>query len=342
MNLPKVTFGIINCNRLHYLKSCVESLIYCTDDYTNKEIIIVDNASVEDGTEEYLKEKEECGLKIFRQKERDTNNEFAKALNLICEEATGDFIAPLQGDVQFIVKGGWLQKYVEFYSEYGSAIGCMTFDAQRNERIINSQPFGLFKQDHVNDEFRLYVDPKRHPILGAADCMYSRQIVDKIYPWHVKNKSHEGGEDSETAMLTKVQELMNSGGLPRQLFSIVPQIPVSVGIYTDARGTNARVRGNRRYGDYWPPKESFMYYHIHDYDNIVEKANDNKGFPLSIEVMATPIGWKPPVDNQGNWIKNPIRPETATRTDYVELVKGQAPEEKEHTDPDYLSGWMED
>ena len=53
-NYPKVTFGMVNCNRLFYLKSCFESLIECTLDYPNKEIIIVDNASVEKGTKEYL------------------------------------------------------------------------------------------------------------------------------------------------------------------------------------------------------------------------------------------------------------------------------------------------
>ena len=62
----KITFGIVNCNRLFYLKSCVESLIETTQDYLEKELIIVDNASNEDGTEEYLKEKELSGIKFIR------------------------------------------------------------------------------------------------------------------------------------------------------------------------------------------------------------------------------------------------------------------------------------
>ena len=36
-DLPKVSFGLVNCNRLFYLKSCLESLIYCTEDYANKD-----------------------------------------------------------------------------------------------------------------------------------------------------------------------------------------------------------------------------------------------------------------------------------------------------------------
>ncbi len=57
--MPKVSFGFINCNRLHYLRSCLESFLVCTEDYPNKEIIVVDNASTEDGTDEYLEELRE-------------------------------------------------------------------------------------------------------------------------------------------------------------------------------------------------------------------------------------------------------------------------------------------
>ena len=344
VDLPRVTFGVINCNRLHYLKSCVESLIFCTDDYHDRELIIVDNASVEKGTQEYLKEKENQGFKVFRQKQRDPNNEFAQALNLIAEEATGDLIAPLQGDIQFVVRGGWLQKYAEFYSQYGSAIGCVLFDAQRDERLVNDCPYGLFEKEHADEEFRMYVCAKRPPLQGAADCMYSREIIDKIYPWQVKNQSHEGGSDSETAMLNKIKDLTQSGILPDQLFSLMPQIPVAAGIFTDSRGTNARVRGNKRYGDYWPPKENFRYYQIHEYQNIVEKRNARGGIPLSIEMMAIPVGWKAPLDPRGRWLKNPIKPEHATPDDYVVLdseLELEQKQEVEQQEKDYVAEWLE-
>ena len=113
-SLPKVTFGIVNCNRLFYLKSCVESLLHCTEDYGNKELIIIDNASIEEGTEKYLDEKEKQGHKVFRTTSRDPSNEYAKGLNTIVRESTGDFICLLEGDMQFIVKGGWLKDYVTF------------------------------------------------------------------------------------------------------------------------------------------------------------------------------------------------------------------------------------
>lgn len=83
MDWPLVTIGFVNCNRLHYLKSCVESAVETTKDYPNLEFIIIDNASIEEGTSEYLNEKESLGFKIVRQDKRDPKNEFAKGLNKI-------------------------------------------------------------------------------------------------------------------------------------------------------------------------------------------------------------------------------------------------------------------
>ena len=77
-NSPKVSFGFINCNRLHYLKSCLESFLRCTEDYPNKEIIVVDNASTEEGTDEYIEELKE--KKQLSQKKRNKiNRSSAKA-----------------------------------------------------------------------------------------------------------------------------------------------------------------------------------------------------------------------------------------------------------------------
>ena len=129
-NFPKVTFGFVNCNRLHYLKSCVESLLFCTRTYPNLEFIVIDNASVEDGTQEYLDDLANRGFKVFKTDSRDPANEYAKALNKIFEESTGEFICPITGDMQFILDGPWLQEYVLLYGKNVENIGCIIFDAQ--------------------------------------------------------------------------------------------------------------------------------------------------------------------------------------------------------------------
>ena len=300
MSLPRVTFGVVNCNRLFYLKSCLESLIHCTQDYENKEIILIDNASVEEGTEEYLQEKEKQGIKVIRQEKRAPANEFAKALNMIVREASGDYICPVQGDIQFTVKNGWLEDYVKLYEKYDD-VGCISFDAQRNVRNAD----GMFSNLIGDSEFKFVYNFKKYPVSGAGDVMFSKQVL-------------EGGPDSETKMLQKVNQILERTN--KRLWQVMPMYPIASVIYTDPRGTNTRVRGNKRYGAYWPPKEDYRYYEIVDYDDAVDKIEDLK-IPVGIEDTAVGVGWQSPIDEQGNWRKNPIRPETATKDDYVVLYE---------------------
>lgn len=319
--MKKVTFGITNCNRLYYLKSCLESLIDCTSDYPNKEIIVVDNASVEPGTKEYLLEKEKQGIKVYRQEKRDPKNEFAKSLNLIYENSTGDYVGLLQGDMQFVVKGKWLESYVDYCEKYKENVGCLIFDAQRSVRINqNAGKYAVFDKSDMTNEYPFFVDLSRPPVQGAGDALYPKSILERVYPWHTKNESHEGGLDSETAMLKKVSEMRSQGELGN-VFTGMPKIPVAVAICTDQRGTMGRVRGNKRYGDYWEAKRDNCYYEIFKYENLINDQNKNGGLPLSIEMLAKGIDWNPPIDENGNWKKNPIRVDEATEKDYIILYE---------------------
>ena len=344
-NLPKVTFGIVNCNRLHYLKSCVESLIFCTDDYPNKEIIIIDNASLEEGTKEYLQEKEKQGIKIIRQSRRDPANEFAKALNMLYRESTGEFIALLQGDSQFILKNKWLEKYIKLFLANSDNIGCIMFDAQRRVTNESHQYSNVLKID----DFYFVADGNRSPASGAGDVLYRRSVLELLYPWEEFNYSHEGGQDSETKMLKKINSIVKDRKLA--WFTIMPIFPVSVGIYTDKRGTNARIRGNNRYGDYWPPKKDFRYYHVINYEKIAKKI-ENLIIPVSIEDVAVGVDFEVFKDASGNWLKNPIDPNNANPEDFVclgydyledigERIK-ISPEEEVIEEEEYLSEWLDE
>lgn len=300
---PLVTVGFVNCNRLHYLQSCLESLVHCTADYPEKELIVVDNASVEPGTTEYLDHLTGRGVRVFRTQSRDPNNEFAKGLNTIVRESRGEYVMLLQSDMQFVVRGKWMERYINFLSRYVPFIGCIALDAQRKV-TVESHSYAP-----TSDPLFL-IDRNRPSFAGAGDAVFSREILSQVGPWSEKNLEHEGTHDSETDILHRVKMLHPD------LVSIVPTVPPSVMIYTDPRGTNARVRGNRRYGQYWPPKQEWKYYGVWDFDRLAEPPPSR---PLSIEVMADPIGWRAPVDVQGNWLKNPIRPETAKPGEYVEL-----------------------
>ena len=306
---PLVTFGFVNCNRLFYLKSCIESLLICTEDYPSREFIVVDNHSLEAGTGEYLSSFEERGFKIIKKTKRDPKNEFAIGLNEIVREAKGDFIFPLQGDMQFILKGGWLKEYVDLYRKYPDNAGCITLDAQRGITLAGSQ-LGIVETD---SKMNFFVDYGRPPTCGAGDVMYSRKILEKMGPWSEKNNQHEYEGDSETNMLNRVKEMQLKSEI--KWFQLMPSFPVAVATYTDDRGTNARIRGRNRYGGYWEAKEDNLYYSLVDFI----KADVESLTPYSIETVAKPIGWKAPIDENGVWRKNPIRPETALESEYTVL-----------------------
>jgi hypothetical protein len=335
----KVSFGFINCNRLFYLRSCLESVQYCLKDYDDKELIIIDNASIEEGTEEYLAQKEKEGIKVIRQKERDYSNEFAKALNIFCREAKGDFLIPLQGDSQCIIKGKrWLEEYVNFFEQNLDKVGAVTIDAQRNITNVShkfSEPFGI--------DYKFVGDMNKF-IPCAADVMYSREFIEAvIYPWNENNLAHEGGNDSETEMVHRVKNYLETSNL--KMYTASPIISPFIAIFTDDRGTMARVRGNKRYGAYWPPQEDFKYYQTYEYQELIEKFKE-RVVPVSIEELAKPAGnWKLPTDFFGNWKKNPIDPKTAGPNDYCilyneDIVNEITPIEEKHIEEDHIDEWL--
>ncbi len=130
-----------------------------------------------------------------------------------------------------------------------------------------------------------------------------------MYPWEVKNAAHEGGQDSETKMLNKIN------GLGLNLKCCLPIIPTMIAIYNES-GTNARIRGHRRYSQYFAPKEGFRYYQLFNYGEMEEQFKD-KNIPVGIEEVCQTVGWKAPLHPNGNWIK--INANEANEESYVEL-----------------------
>ena len=48
----------------------------------------------------------------------------------------------------------------------------------------------------------------------------------------------------------------------------------------------------------------YLSYKIHDYDDVVEKISP-KSVPCGIEEFTFPIGFDAPLDENGDWMKNP-------------------------------------
>ena len=248
----KVSFGIINYNRLFYLKSCAESLMESVKDYPDVEFICIDDNSREPGTQEYLQSLKDRGWIVVNQENyrkltkksihaiKDVIDEFSSALNLFYQLSTGDLLAPLQVDMQFIRKD-WLNEYVNLFNERDDVFAIM-FDAQRRVRLENSR----FKKIEIGND--IFAVEEGRGIPGAGDCLYSREVLNAVGGWHV------GLQNNAEEIFTEMGGSVFNNS--KQIY--VPWLPTSAVIFTDPRGTNGRVRGNKRYGDYSTVKSTML------------------------------------------------------------------------------------
>lgn len=293
----KVSFGIINYNRLFYLKSCAETLMESVKDYPDVEFICIDDNSKEPGTQEYLDTLRERGWKVIDQEDhrekpkgnievvQNVIDALSDALNLFVEVSTGDLIAPLHGDMQFVRKK-WLKEYVSLFEARDDAF-CINFDAQRKVRLEKA----TYEKVKVGNS-TFAIDHSRI-IPGAGDCMYRKDLVEYFGGWNV------GEEVNAEDLFTHTATQAFYG--KKKVF--VPWLPPSIAIYTDPRGTMGRVRGNKRFGKYWEALDDNCYYEwINEKEIPVSEHR-----PASIEEMAFSNGnWELPKDEDGAWKKNPI------------------------------------
>ena len=269
-----------------------------TRDYSNKEFICIDDNSKEAGTSDYLLELKDLGWDVINQQDiRDQENEikkdadrsdyvhmyaFSHALQIGLDKSTGDLIVPLQGDSQFI-REGWLQEYSDLFSSRDDVCAA-GLDAQRRSRLYNEAAVLSFGTDNF-----FVHSGKVAGIVGAADCVYRKSSI------------LEAGGFLGCTEDDFVDRFKRKHGLEKYKY-FIPKIPVAAAINTDPRGTNARVRGNKRYGQYWRA-ENDLYYKIHP---TSKKYEDSWG-PTPIESIVEANGnWTLPVDKNGDWKKNPI------------------------------------
>ncbi len=104
MRPPKISIIILNWNKLDYLKQCIENAVKNTD-YPNYEIVILDNASTEAGTKEYLSSLPHKTITS------PVNLGFAKGNNEAVKHATGGYLLLLNNDT--IPKHDWLALMIE-------------------------------------------------------------------------------------------------------------------------------------------------------------------------------------------------------------------------------------
>ena len=313
-DLPLLTIGVLSWNRLHYLRATLESAYRCIQ-YPNIQWIVLDNFSNEPGLAEYLNGLKWVDELIFM------NTSHVGAMNEIVSRARGDAIMIWPDDMQFIVEGSWMVDCVELLMK-NDWIGSLSLNFQRRKTVQGIWGRGRVTRNDLKDgigEFRRFgakfrfqkklysargfpirtYGLKEDGIIGAGIASLTRtDLWKKLGPWKFDSSDRnivDSSSGGEAEMLLRWQR----SGEPLQ--RALPVLPVSADILTDGLGTKAKVRGDKRYGDYKPPVQGNFYYHIRRQEDAADLLKND--LPVSFEDFVEPIGFNLPLDEHGDLLK---------------------------------------
>jgi len=310
VNRPLLTVGIVSCNRLHYLRALLESMRECLplDDI---ECIVVDNASIEPGLRDYVESVGFIRHRVFRDR-RSPATEAAEALNTIIDLASAAHVLLLTDDVQFIVRGDWwihvVLELAAAHPELGSVMPIALrrctirryFEASVGARLF---PRIVPRRLKTHDgRIGAVCFPKRelgitHSALGVTPVTTWRRI-GPFEASSARQTMQDAGGGAEADVVRRYRR----AGL--RLRKALLEVPVLAEIITDPRGTQARVRGNRRYGRYLAPPDGVFYYRI--LDESTAAAVSRGSAAVAFEDIVEPLGFALPFDKHGNRLKNPL------------------------------------
>lgn len=173
---PLISIVIINYNAGELLCNCIDSIT--KSNYTNYEIIVVDNNSTD---QSHLKCKEKNSQ--IRLIENEQNLGFCEGNNIGIKLAKGEFIVTLNPDT--LVKPYWLDELLKAYEKFGDGLyqpKILAFDNELFEsagNMIQLFGFGYSIGRGVRD-YGQYEKPKEIGFASGA-CLFTKtSIIKKI------------------------------------------------------------------------------------------------------------------------------------------------------------------
>lgn len=108
---PKISILIPNKDNILYLDRCINSVLEKST-YSNFEIIVIENNSVESKTEDYYKvlEKKDSRIRVVRY---DGDFNYSKINNFGAKFATGEYLLLLNNDVE-VISDNWIEEMLMF------------------------------------------------------------------------------------------------------------------------------------------------------------------------------------------------------------------------------------
>jgi hypothetical protein len=273
------TFAVFSCNRLHYLRNCVQSIVDFVglDDI---DLLVVDNGSTEPGMTEYLSSLP-ASVCVHRFPDR-TPGELYRAMNFAVDHARARghaFVHFIQDDCQFLRRDSTLLARVragfDAFPEVAQVQTCLVW---KNKLLKWTTQGRTSLVESAGDRW-LYLHDK-----PPCDTGFTRvSLFDQTgpYPEHASLKGEQPGSVLGEEWM---YEQCNRLGARR----IVSLRPV-MGMLFDA----AYVRGYTRIGRYVPPSNRYYLKPLTESRVGAIEANSRRGECSCIEDFQQADGYEP-------------------------------------------------
>jgi hypothetical protein len=279
----KILFTILTCNRFYYFKNCIESIIKCVD-MNRIDILIMDNNTIEKGFDGYVNNLCRKHKNIFIHKFKDrTRGELYRAMNWAISYAKKndyEIIDFIQDDIQYLYSlPSQIDDVISIFNKYNNIvqINCNLAWRRKIKKIgkvenieVNARKYGILKDKRACDSgftrAAIYDEVGEYPVEAISWGMEKNRYVGKINGeiWFGK-KCHKRGFNRALAYQA------NSG----MIFDC------------------AYVRGDERYGNYFPPPGDFYFKMLEESEirKIRKRAKRNKFSYM--EDFCIPEDWTP-------------------------------------------------
>lgn len=280
----KVLFAVLSCNRLFYIKNCIDSILKFNDPEQYK-LLIVDNNSVEIGAAAYLSNiSKVCEVHSF---DNRTPNELYRAMNFAIRYAIKneiDIVNFIQDDYQHLYTNPDLIPSVIKLMKNKRIVQVSTNLVWRRKKVGR---FSIQRQDDIN----FAILEEKVP----CDSGFTRVSVYKkigLYPQDAisydQNSSKTLGFGKDRYKNKTNGEIWFGNRCRKEGFSRAICMTPNTAMLFDC----AYVRGMQRFGRYFPPPEEFYLkpFSVSEI-NKISKNNKHKKFSF-IEDMIEPWGWQ--------------------------------------------------
>jgi len=282
-----ITLAITHCNRLKYLKALIKSLDEFVLTY-NPQTIIVDNGSVESGTDEYVTSLS-SRWEIHRQAAAGRNwiNDEYIAKNLIIDQARHDIILFLQDDAELVVTADHLASLIGAFIKLPHL--SMEIEGVRRLTVKRRTGGEIYPSPGVHEK----TDP-HFPTHGLFKTAALRSSGPYRVDWPL-DRAYWGRSEDEYDSRLKLK-------FGPSYLSCIARVPCFVSVWNDPRGGYAFIRDNRRWGYYRSPVKASYYFPLSE-DQVA--FLEEGGRSCSFLDIAQPNGWKIAKDLDGEIFKYP-------------------------------------